>query len=469
MKSEKLELLLNKVVEYNKLDGDHYKGFLYKNSGGYYIKVVETISGTQWHDGVKVNLEDGADEFITHAAKPTLMVVDRNSWHYKLLLYILGKKTPTPQTMQNGCPYWWLVVFSLLVCPFVGLYSVGKFIVMLLPNAFMTLLEKSIDNWVKTLDDVEAYEMSENQWTNRKDVQKLPITAKIFFDNNKDESFFNYFLSKKYGEDVLKDQTKVNEIHETWAKWREEVKIARQKRDAIEYQKSLEREKAAEIRMEARAAKKAIWDAKMKPYVDAKNKLAASIKEAFRFKGDVKALVKKTKQVVGLFITLVILVATFFVVEYSALALMVVIDVIVKIWIVFVYIAALLAVAGLIYVIGVFVGGWVQNLVNEYKKGKKIWYVEPFIYLVWYPVKYFFLALGYFALYVLGYPIKFVFYTVLWNAILVKLGKLAWKAMCAIGRGVVSSTGLLGEYIHADYTGLCPGLEWRGFDEEEQK
>jgi len=40
MKSEKLELLINKVVEFNQPEVCYYKGFLYKNETGYYIKVV---------------------------------------------------------------------------------------------------------------------------------------------------------------------------------------------------------------------------------------------------------------------------------------------------------------------------------------------------------------------------------------------------------------------------------------------
>lgn len=44
MKNEKLELLLNKVVEYNKPEEVYCKGFLYKDSRGfYYLKVVEGI------------------------------------------------------------------------------------------------------------------------------------------------------------------------------------------------------------------------------------------------------------------------------------------------------------------------------------------------------------------------------------------------------------------------------------------
>jgi hypothetical protein len=48
-KKEKLELMLNKVVEYdnpsaNKGKGVHFKAFLYKNVYDYYFKVVEIVT-----------------------------------------------------------------------------------------------------------------------------------------------------------------------------------------------------------------------------------------------------------------------------------------------------------------------------------------------------------------------------------------------------------------------------------------
>jgi hypothetical protein len=120
----------------------------------------------------------------------------------------------------------------------------------------------------------------------------------------------------------------------------------------------------------------------------------------------------------------------------------------------------------LIYVIGVFVGSWLQKIVNKYKSGKKIWYIEPLIYLFWYPAKYIFLFIMYALLYVIWIPIKYIFYKFLWNTVLVNLGILIWKGLCAFGRGLVNSTGVFGEYFGASYSDYCPGIEWV---DEEQK
>ena len=472
MKNEKLELLLNKVVEYNNpaaFDGKgcNYKGFLYKNNGEYYIKVVEYISGTNVAVNELIYLKTGDDEFIIHAEKPKLMRVDKNSWHYNLVKYVLGEKAPTPQNMQNGCPYFWLLIFSLFACSFVAIWQVLKYTVLLFPRGFIWCLEKSVDNWIQSLDDITAYEMSENQYESRKGAQKLPLTAKVFFDA-KDESFFNYFLNKKYGKGAKNDKVRRDEIRANWTAWREEVRIARQKRNDERYEREAKENEREIIREQKRAANKAIWDARMKPFYVASSKFFTGLRQAFTFKGDTKSLIKRTKQIVGGLITLILLVAAFFFVECFAWTLMIAIDACVKFWYVFVFIIAFAALCGLIYFIGIFLGGWLQGLVNKYNGGKRVWYVEPFIYLIWYPVKYISLGVVYLFIHVIAYPIKFVFYDFLWKMILVNVGTLIWSGLCSIGRGLATSTGVFGEYVSADYTGLCPGIEWTGFDEEKE-
>jgi hypothetical protein len=470
MKNEKLELLLNKVVEFNKPDAVNFKGFLYKDSKGYYIKVVETISGTDVAEKDILYLKDGEEQYVIHADKPKLMRVDKLSWHYQLMLYVLGSKTPTPQNMQNGCPYFWLLVFSLFASIFITIWKIVKSVFLLIPKGFVWCLQKSVDAWLASIDDVTAYDIYDAQYLNgyRKDSQKLPITAKLFFDAQ-DDTFFNYFLKKKYGDGIIYDKAIKGEIEAKWQEWRKEVRAVRDKQHDAEALKREEQERREYTREQKRIANKAIWDARMKPLVDAFKKFFASIKQAFTFKGDTKSLIKRTKQVVGVIITLLLLTIAFFFVEYLALALMIAIDACIKVWYILVGLICGVAIVGLLYFVGVFVGGWLQNIINVYKKGKRLWYIEPLIYLIWYPVKYIGLAIGYTILYVLWKPLFFVFYTVLVEIVIINLSKLTWKALCAIGRGLANSTDVFGEYFHADYTGLCPGLEWTGFDEEEKK
>ena len=471
MKNEKLELLLNKVVEFNKPNAVDFKGFLYKDSKGYYIKVVETISGTDVAEKDILYLKEGEERYVIHADKPKLMRVDKYSWHYNVTKFVLGKKTPTPETMQNGCPYFWLMLFSLFTCTFVVIWKIIKYAFLLFPKGFVWCLQKSVDAWLASIDDITAYDIYNSQYGQygyRKDAQKLPITAKLFFDAQ-DETFFNYFLNKKYGAGARFDKERKNEIENKWQEWRNEVKKAREKQNGVEALRREEQERREYVYEQKRIANKAIWDARMKPFYDASNKFFASLREAFTFKGDTKILIKRTKQVAGVIITLILLIAAFFFVEYFALVLKIVIDTCIKIWYVFLIIIAVAAFVGLSYFLGVFVGGWLQNIINLYKKGKKIWYIEPLIYLIWYPVKYIGLAIGYVILNVLWKLLYFIIYTFLVEIVIINLSKWVWKGLCAFGRGLANGTGVFGEYFNADYTGLCPGIEWTGFDEEEKE
>ena len=219
MKNAKLELLLNKVVELNQPGVLHCKGFLYKDDNGYYIKIVEDFLGVS-HDNVVLRLKDGDEQYITQSDKPKLMRVSLKSWHYRLMKWILGSKTPTPQTMQNGCPYYWLVVFSLLVCPFIALWVVSKFLLLLIPKIFFFILEKSVESWINTLDDVSAYEMSNNVYGGYKNGQKLPLTARVFLTSQDEQyNFWGYFLRKKYKtQDPVILQQKNEETRLKWVK-----------------------------------------------------------------------------------------------------------------------------------------------------------------------------------------------------------------------------------------------------------
>ena len=145
MKNEKLKSLLNKVVEYNDPNayggnGCHFKAFLYKKTSGYYFKVVEVIAGTDLAFNDIIPLKEGDEAFLIVADKPKLMRVDKRSWHYRLVQYVLKSNAPTPQDMQNGCPYFWLAVFSMLVVPFTQLYKLVKWIVLLIPKALFWVL-----------------------------------------------------------------------------------------------------------------------------------------------------------------------------------------------------------------------------------------------------------------------------------------------------------------------------------------
>lgn len=472
MKNEKFDSLLNKMVEYSK--GEKlvsyvfcYKGFLYKDTGGYYLKIIEVIYGTKNVNEI-IYLTSNDEQYISFAPKPKLMVVSMKSWHYRLIKFILRYNAPTSKTMQNGCPYFWLLVLSILALPFVLLWKGAKFLVLLVPKVLIWFLEIMINAWIKSLDDATAYEM---YWKSYNGYAKMPATAKIFFKES-NEDFYDYFLNEKYHLNSNRNSeeyiAKKKEIQAKWDEWRKERADKRQKEQDEEYVwRTKEREKEAKREAQRELTKK-LWDARMKPINDGFKNLFASIGKVFRSlkpTTDWKVLIKRTKRVVGAIITLIVLALTYFVVNFVAFDIIVAVDWSIANWEVYLIILCIAAAGGIIYLIGVVFGSWIQNVINKYQRGRKLWYVEPFVWL-WYAIKYVALGIFYVLVYVIWIPVKFIFYTFLLNIILVNVGLFLWKVMKAFANGIVNSTGIFGEYFGASYSDYCPGIEWKDCEEE---
>lgn len=477
MKKEKLELLLNKVVEYNNPkardgQGCHFKAFLYKNYRGYYFKVVEVVSGTDISFNDIIHLEDGDADFLIVADKPKLMRISRNSWHYKLLKFVMKSNAPTPKDMQNGCPYFWLLIFSMLVAPFKVLFLAIKWVLMLIPKALFYVLEQLVNSWIAGLDDETAYDVYYGGGDS-----KMPKTAKIYFENkagtygSSDDNFFDFFLSRKY-KNLSKDdpdyEAKRDEIKAKWATWREDLQKRRSAQREIEAEKEAEYRKRKAIHDARRAESRARWDARMEPIFVWFENTGAWFRKTFTVeRGRVNLIVKRTKQFVGAVVTLGILVGTFFLVNIIARGLMVVADACIANWMVFVYIGLFAVACGIGYLLYVLVSSWVQNIINRYERGKKVWYIQPFIYLIFYPLKYILMAIVFVIVKIIWGIIKFIFYTALFKYFLKPIGLFIAKLFMGLVRGVGSSSGIFGEYFGASYSDYCPGIEWCDFEDED--
>ena len=480
MKNKKLELLLNKVVEYNHpkgYDGNgcHFKAFLYKNSNRkyYYFKVVEIIAGTNIAFNDIIQLKDGDEKFLIVADKPKLMRISKKSWHYRLLKYVLRDNVPTPQDMQNGCPYAWLLVFSMLVVPFIVLFKVVRWAILLIPKALFWVLEEMVNSWIAGLDDEDAYNM---YWDDgRGGGSKMPKTAKIFF-NNSENGFFDFFLSKKYKDLSIDDpnyDAKREEIKAKWKVWREDLDEKRTAQRKETQEKNAKRDALKREHDRKRKESKERWDVKMQPMRDWITNTSIWFRKTFTVeRGRRNMIVKRTKQFVGAVVTLVILTATFFVVNYVSLGLMVATDWCIANWQIFACLVILAVVVGILYLLYVLITSWGQAVVNKYNHGKKVWYIEPLIYLVWYPVKYAAIAIAFLAVYIIWTPIRFILYFLLfkWFAKPVGLfiGLFIGRVFVNLCKGLVGSTGIFGEYFGASYSDYCPGLEWVDFDEDNE-
>lgn len=468
MESEKLKLLLNKVVEYNKPNAAHYRGFLYKSSGDYFIKVIEVDNGdVDVNDREYLSVDD--EKFVTQSDKPKLMRVSLKSWHYRLIKYVLRSNAPTPKTMQNGCPYFWLLVFSIFASPFVFVAKTAWFLFLLIPKTMIWGLDKLVGGWVDGIDDAQAYEYYLNGRYNVNEFI-MPITAKIYFDKTNTD-FMEYFINKKHkiSRDKNYDayEAKRQELKEKWDAWCQEINELHEKRRE---EKRIEGEEQERRRLEfeeKRRIREEQWEVRLKPIREGWQKFLAT----FTFDSkNWKLLIKRTKQFIGAIITIILLCVTFFVVQGLAYVLTGFVDWSIANWEVYASIGIIIGIVvvinGIIYILFTGFAGWIQAIVNNYHAGKKVWYIEPFIYLICYPVKYIVLFLAFGLRYVIVIPIKYIFYNLIWKIILVNLGILIWNGLCSLGRGIANCAGIFGEYFSASYSDYCPGIEWVDTDEE---
>ena len=177
-------------------------------------------------------------------------------------------------------------------------------------------------------------------------------------------------------------------------------------------------------------------------------------------------MTKRTKQFMGAIVTLIVVAATYFVVNYISLVLMVLIDAAIAGWLILLAILAFAVACAILYFLYVLVSSWGQAVVNEYNGGKKVWYIEPMIYLVWYPVKYFAIALAFIVVHIIWTPIRFLGYIMIFKYFLKPIGIFIGNAVVGLVKGIGSSSGIFGEYFGASYSDYCPGIEWTDFDEE---
>lgn len=177
-------------------------------------------------------------------------------------------------------------------------------------------------------------------------------------------------------------------------------------------------------------------------------------------------IVKRTKQFMGALVTLIVLAGTFFAVNYISLGLMWLADLCIANWEIFAGIGVFAIIVGILYLLYVLITSWGQTIINKYNGGRKIWYVEPFIYVVWYPLKYVAIAFAFLVIKVLWIPIKFIFYTCLWQGLVI-VAKFIWGLIVNLVKGIAGSTGIFGEYFGASYSDYCPGIEWCDFEDED--
>jgi len=364
------------------------------------------------------------------------------SWHYKLMKLVLGSMSPTPQNMHNLCPYWWLLVFSVLVSPIVlpikaiiWLISsisnkVGNFVMnqMILPTA---------NSWVDSLSDFDLYQI----YSHEKSINKSYVTAFGEYDDYYEKrmvdrtDFVIEQWEKRYNTKAYTDES--NRWNRKFTKefiaWEQEQLEA-----WAEYGKT-----QAEAESE-KFEKSRKYEDMMEVFRDRVHSKLTSIKEYF---SSWKTIIKWTKRFVGLVVTSVLLAATYFVVNFIGAGVL---------WLVehwdwqhVIAVGLFLAIATLIVVMFYLLRSWVIYMRS---KGTALWYVKVLYWIVT----------------IIAWPLKIIFYRLLWQTILVNGWFFIVSAAKGFWRMILGFFGIFGEYFGASYTDYCPGIEWEENAKEDE-
>lgn len=471
MKNEKLKSLVNKLVEL-KTETDHFKGFLYLEKGTYYsIKPIEVYHGSA-KEGKLFLVEESQVDSIKVAESPKLMKISMKSWHYRLMKWILKKNTPTPKTMQNGCPYFWLLVACLIIAPFYAFITGAVYAIALVPWLFFKFMDFVADQLTKLIPEEKVLSINDPEdqyypWIT--DYDKMPMLVKNKYKRSYSLSFVDEYVKLKYGVTKKDDPDKFKQIladlreKRKEAERQRELKQKEQDQAIHEYllklkQKRLKRE-AREARMEK------FW----KPFNDRMSRAKNATVSAMKFNYSNAQLIKRTKQFVGFIISALTLVASIFVVLVLNSFIIDLVDGIVFVfsnyWAFLLTVLGYAIATGIIILIGYFTANWLQIVIDKYKSGRKLWYVEFLFYFTYYPVKYVVLGIFYLLLYSIWVPLEFVFYTVLFKLVLVPIWKFIRGLYVALSGVIIGSLGIFGEYFGASKKDYCPGIEWVDTDE----
>jgi hypothetical protein len=464
MRNTKYDSLTHKLVEF-KTETDHFKGFLLKNErGDYYVKPIDVYSGSA-KEAREFPITDSQEEFVNFCESPKLMRVSMKSWHYKLMKWVLGSNAPTPKSMQNGCPYFWLLIFCLIATPFI-LAGQGmlKFF-MGFPYLFFLGVEAAANMYLRYVPEETALEINDRNWYS--DYQKAPILTKMHFKHS-NKAFMPTFMKIRYGIDSVKDPAayaaKIKELEAYRFDLIQKRQMAAETASFEQRQKKALRDEQEHQRWLKEQERKRKSEAFWAPFNKRMESIGDGIVKVMSFDYKNNTIIKRTKQVIGFLISVAVLIAAGFAVSAISMILMLIFDGLVwffsNLYMESAVVLACLAVLAAIIGIGYLIFNWIQTAIQNYKYGRKSWYVKAFMYSIAYPIKYTILGIYRFFYYSVFVPLKFLFYTVIFRMLLVNIAKFLFGLILAFGGIVIGSAGIFGEYFGASKKDYCPGIEW---------
>lgn len=352
-------------------------------------------------------------------------------WHYKLVQFILGGLAPTPQNMHNLCPYFWLVIFSMMVTP---VYGPLKLIALGFAKGLDTmanLMDKYLiipaaDAWGDKLTDLDAWQIL--SW----DYEIKKIYRTVYGDND------NWMDKERF-------------VYDWWRTTYKKKVFANEKEGQTygKYTKGFEswydacREEADRIGAEARAnklaeqEKKQRYENKMRNFRDNTDAFFDDLRDKIY---SWKSIIKWTKRTLGLIVTVAGLVGVYFIVNFAGRGVLW----LVENWNWDTFVTAMIVLASLGAGIGIvwLLGLWIKYI--EAKGALNIWYIKLLYYLTM----------------IVWWPCKVIFYRFLWQLVLVNLWFFIKRGARLVWGSILGFLGIFGEYFGASYSDYCPGIDW---------
>ena len=380
-----------------------------------------------------------------------LIKLSTKSWHYKLVLWFLGSKAPTPKNTFNFCRYFWILMFVVvvmvpLVGPFKLLYNLFAWFADGLINILDKQLTKSLEKWSENLDKMSAYEIYQFGTYNN----NIPKKYKNKLDGDSDK-IISIWAKQNFNLDWFKDEDRVI-IKDELLKIREE----RAELDAQKRKLRREEEDRERLREEKRAELVAKINDKLSFIGKGWDSLMKGLNKMVDF--DFTTMIKIAKKVVGILLTGIFLFASYFLVNclvgvLITVGLFVGTNHVIILQILGSIVLLVIGVGVMYFVISKIIDK-VDDIRKLYKNGDSVWYIQvlylgivrPLYYILYIPIYWLVMI-----------PLNFIFNHFLWGVVCLRmfkpLGIWIWK-------GLVSFTGMFGEYFSASKGDYCPGVSW---------
>lgn len=364
------------------------------------------------------------------------VTLSTKSWHYKLIKAVLGSAAPTPDNMHNLCPYFWLLVFSILTCPLVlpvraiiwVFLAIEKWTLDFTMN---TMVVPAATSWSDRLTDLDVYQIYQHQMDIKKSYAKAFGTYDQYYDKKKLDrnDFVIQWWEKNYGKSPLLNPEDTNPYRKVYTEefivWAEEQQKAyevfcdnEEEKDRIKRQQKLE------------------YSEKISKFRDNTDDFFDRISTAV---SSWKNLIKWTKKTLGVIITLAGLFATYFVVNFVGHGILWLVEH--WDWKVVMWLSIFIAAVGVVWLITYLMQHWINYMRD---KGTDLWYVK----------------IAYTLAMIVFWPFKIILYHFVWQLILVNLWYLIKRGARGLWRSLLGFLGIFGEYFGASYGDYCPGIDW---------